>query len=111
MNFSVTEEETVVRGIGIEPARKMEGGFDEKKLAVGVPEADGKGGKMDGDVEEEEDGKPFVVEVVAVTKVAVEVGDVGGGRAETGRVWRNGERECERLMLPYVVGDEGRNGL
>lgn len=57
-------------------------------------------------MEEEEDGEPFVVKVVAEAEVAVEVGEVGGG-AWAGGVRGSGEREGERLVLPYVVGGEG----
>lgn len=108
MDLTVTEEEAVEGGVRVKPTREVEGGFDEEKLAVGVPERDGKGSEVKGDVEEEEDGEPFVVEIVAVTEVAVEVREVGGGRAGTGRVWGNGEGKGERLVLPDVVGGEGR---
>lgn len=111
MDMAVTEKYTVVGGFRVNPTRKMEGGFDEKKLSVGVPDADGKGREVGGDVEEEEDGKPFIVEIVSVAKVAVEVRELRGGRALTGRVWRNGEREVEGLVLPDVVGGEGGDGL
>ena len=42
-----------------------------------------------GDLEEEEDGEPLVVEVVAEAEVAVEVGEVGGGGAGAGGVRRS----------------------
>jgi hypothetical protein len=41
MDTTVTEEDTVVRGVGIEPTRKMKGGFNEEKLPVGIPKPDG----------------------------------------------------------------------
>lgn len=41
VEVSVAEEEAVVGGVGVEPARKVKGGLDEEKVAVGVPEADG----------------------------------------------------------------------
>ncbi|GAU27543.1 hypothetical protein TSUD_29750 [Trifolium subterraneum] len=62
----------------------MKGGFNEEKLPIGIPKADGNGRKLLGDVEKEEDGEPFIVEIVAIAEVAVEVREVGGGRAETG---------------------------
>jgi hypothetical protein len=64
-----------------------------------------------GNVEKEEDGEPFIIEIVAIAEVAVEVREVGGGRAETGRVWGNGERKVEWLVLPDVVSCEGGNCL
>lgn len=76
MDMAVTEKYTVVGGFRVNPARKMESGFNEEKLSVGVPEADGKGGEVGGDMEEEENGEPFIVEVVSVAKVTVEVREV-----------------------------------
>ena len=86
---SVAEEEAVVRAVGVEPAGEVEGGLDEEEVAVGVPEANGEGGEALGDLEEEEDGEPLVVEVVAEAEVAVEVGEVGGGGAGAGGVRRS----------------------
>lgn len=96
--MAVTDEDTVVGVFRVKPTRKMKGGFDEEKLTIRVPNADGKGREVAGYVEEEEDGEPFVIKVVAVAEVAVEVREVGGGR-----VWGNGERQGERLVLPDVV--------
>lgn len=100
--MAVTDEDTVVGVFRVKPARKMKGGFNEEKLTVGVPNADGKGREVAGDMEEEEDGEPFIIKVVAVAEVAVEVREVGGGR-----VWWNGERKGEGLVLPDVVSGEG----
>lgn len=81
VEVSVAEEDAVVRGVGVEPAREVEGGFDKEEVAVGVPDAEGERGESEGDLEEEEDGEPLVEEVVAEAEVAVEVREVGGGRA------------------------------
>lgn len=111
MDLTVTEEEAVEGSVGVKPTREVESGFDEEEFAVGVPERNGKGREVEGDVEEEEDGEPFVVEIVAVAEMAVEVREVGGGRAGTGRVRGNGDGEREGLVLPNVVGGEGGYGL
>lgn len=74
--MAVTDEDTVVGIFRVKPTRKMKGSFDEEKLTVGVPNTDGKGREVAGDMEEEEDGEPFVIEVVAVAEVAVEVREV-----------------------------------
>jgi len=62
---------------------------------------------MEGDMEEEENGEPLVVEVVAVAEVAMEVVEVGGGWAGAEGVGGSGNRECEGLVLPDVVLGEG----
>lgn len=108
MEVSVAEEDAVVGGVGVEPAREVEGGFNEEEVAVGIPNAEREGGEMETDLEEEENGEPLIVEVVAEAEVAVEVEEVGGGGAGAGRVWGNGDREGERVVLPYVVLSEGR---
>lgn len=77
VQVSMSEKEAVMRGVGVEPTREVEGGLNEEEVAVGVPEAEGKEGEAEGDLEKEEDGKPLVVEVVTVAEVAVEVGEVG----------------------------------
>lgn len=100
--MAVTDEDTVVGVFRVKPTRKMKGSFNEEKLTIGVPNTDGKGREVAGDMEEEEDSEPFVIEVVAIAEVAVEVREVGGGR-----VWWNGEREGEGLVLPDVVSGEG----
>jgi hypothetical protein len=41
MDMATMEEDTVVRGVGIEPTGKMKGGFNEEKLPVGIPKPDG----------------------------------------------------------------------
>lgn len=56
-------------------------------------------------MEEEEDGEPLVVEIVADAEVAVEVGEVVG--AEAGGFGGGGGGEREGLVLPDVVGGEG----
>ena len=61
---------------------------------------DGNGREEEGDLEEEENGEPFVVEVVAVTELATEVRE---------RV--KGDGESERLVLPNVRGSEKRSNV
>lgn len=61
MDMAVTDEDTVVRVFRVKPTRKMEGGFDEEKLTIGVPNTDGKGREVAGDVEKKEDSEPFVI--------------------------------------------------
>lgn len=58
-------------------------------------------------MEEEEDGEPLVIEVVAVAEAAVEVGEVGGGWAGAGGVGGSRDGESEGLVLPDVVLGEG----
>lgn len=105
MNLPAANEDAVGARLRVEPPREMKGGFDEQKLAVGVPDADGEVGEDGGDVEEEEDGEPLVVEIVADAEVAVEVGEVVG--AEAGGFGGGGGGEREGLVLPDVVGGEG----
>lgn len=60
VEVAAAEEDAVAASLGVEPAREVEGGFDEEKLAVGVPDAEGSGRERGGDAEEEERGEPFV---------------------------------------------------
>lgn len=87
----------------------MESGFDEQELAVSVPNSNGEVREPPRDFEKEEDGEPLVVEVVAETELRVEVGKMVG--AEAGRFGEGSYGESEGLVLPYVVGGEGREGL
>ncbi len=96
--MALTNEDAVEAVLGVEPAWEMEGCLDEEKLAVGVPDSDREGREGSGDVEEEEDGEPFVVEVVAEAEMAVEVGEMRG--AEAGGFGEGGEGESEGLVLP-----------
>lgn len=104
MNFIFANKNAVVRILRIKPAREVKGGFNEKKLAVGVPHTDREVREGESEVEEEEDDEPLVVKVVAESQLAVEVREVRGGGGGGGR----GEREGERLVLPDVVGGERR---
>lgn len=92
MEVAAPDEDAVEAGLRVEPAGEVEGGLDEEELAVGVPDADGEVGELAGDVEEEEDDEPLVLEVVAVAEPAVEVEGErgGGGGAGAGRRRRRG---------------------
>lgn len=79
MKIAIANENAVETVLRVQPAREMESGFDEEELAVGVPYSDGERGEAEGDLEEEEDGEPLVVEVVTEAELAVEVREVGGG--------------------------------
>lgn len=64
---------------------------------------------MKRDLEEKEDGEPLVLEVVTEANLAMEVREVG--EADARGFWGRGEGESEGLVLPYVVGGEGREKL
>lgn len=57
----------------------MKGGFNKKKLTVGVIDVDRKITESAGNVEEEEDSEPFVFEIVTEAEIAVEVRERRGG--------------------------------
>lgn len=61
VEVAAADEDAVAARLGVEPAREVESGFDEEKLAVGVPRADGSRRERGGDAEEEEDCEPFVL--------------------------------------------------
>lgn len=98
MEVAAAEEDTIEAVIGVEPTREVEGGFDEEELAVGVPNPDGEVREPSRDFEEEEDGEPLVLEIVAVPELAVEVGMAVGAEAGGVGVRRHGE--SEGLVLP-----------
>lgn len=104
MEVAAAEEDAVEAGVGVEPAREVEGGFDEEELAVGVPNSDGEVREPSRSFEEEEDCEPLVVEVVTVAELAVEVGVAVGAEAGGSRL--GGDGESEGLVLPWVVGGE-----
>lgn len=102
MEVAAADEDAIEAVVGVEPAREVEGGLNEQELAVGVPDSDGEVGERSRNFEEEEDDEPLIVEIVAVAELAAEVREVAGSR-------RDGEGEG--LVLPYVVGGEGRERL
>ena len=61
MEFAASDKRAVLRVFGVKPTGEMVSGFDQKELAIGVVNVDGKGRERDGDLEEEENGEPFVV--------------------------------------------------
>lgn len=73
MDATGSNKNTIKTGVRVEPSREVESGLNEQKLAVSVKNADGQVGESSGEVEEEEDDEPFVVEVVAVAELAVEM--------------------------------------
>lgn len=79
MDATGANKYTIKTGVRVEPPREVEGGLNEQKLAVGVQNADGQVGESSGELEEEEDDEPFVVEVVAVAELAVEMRDRWAG--------------------------------
>lgn len=73
MDATGSNKNTIKTGVRVEPSREVEGSLNEQKLTVGVENADGQVGECSGELEEEEDDEPFVVEVVAVAELAVEM--------------------------------------
>lgn len=102
-------EDTVGGGVGVEPAGEGVGGLDEEELTVVVGDLDGEGGEGGGDVEEEKDDEPFVLQVVAELGFSTEVGRERPISAAA--VSAAGGAEVEGLVLPDVVGDEGGDGV
>jgi hypothetical protein len=99
MEVVLANEDAVGAGIRVEPAGKVEGGLYVEELAVVVPDSDRDGRESGGDVEEEEHGDPFVVEVIAEAELAVEVGDIGGAEAGGLGLGREREREGQKPLL------------
>lgn len=61
MKFPASDKSAVLRVFGVKPTGEMVSGFDQEELAIGVVDLDGKGREREGDLEEEENGEPFVV--------------------------------------------------
>lgn len=61
MNFATSNEEAVGGGVGVEPSGEVVCSLDEEELTVGVENADGEVGEMEGGLEEEENDEPLVV--------------------------------------------------
>lgn len=100
MKITAANEDAIGAIARIQPAGEVESGFNEEKLAVGVPNPDREIGELPGNFKKEEYYEPFVFQVIAVPELAVEIGDlVGGGR------------DGEGLVLPDVVGGVRRERL
>ncbi|KAM1091320.1 hypothetical protein ACFX13_019091 [Malus domestica] len=69
--------------LGVEPPKEVVANFDEEELAVGIPDSNGEVVEVGGDMEKKKDGEPLIFEVVGDAKLAVEVGEVAIGGAET----------------------------
>lgn len=85
MEIAPANKDAVNAVLGVNPSREMKSSFNEEELAVVVPYAYGKRRELAGNKKEQENGEPFVLEVIAEPELAMEVGERRFGRADTRR--------------------------
>lgn len=107
VELAAEDEDTIGRGVRVEPARERECGLDEEEVPVGVPRAGHEVREIAGEGEEEGDGEPLVGEGVAEAERAVEVRDGGRGAERTGGGWVGRDGEVEGVAVEEVGGEEG----
>lgn len=96
--MTLANEDAVETVLRVEPAWEVESSFDEEKLTISVPYSNREGREGSRDFEEEEDGEPLVIKIVAKAELAMEVREMGG--AEAGGCREGREGESEGLVLP-----------